>query len=808
MRKQTLIIPTLSALLFSTAILSNKAYADEVNSSGNAEMKVDSTQMPVNNQEKAADDALKKSDSLSSSEQSVQADEQVANQETADVEASEASGDFDESSLSAVSASAAASNNINIIHTNDVHGRMVEEDGVIGDAKLATLVNQSRQESETLVFDAGDSFQGLPISNSSQGEDMAEVMNKIGFDAMTVGNHEFDFGLYQLKRLREKLEFPIISSNIYVNGARLFEPSTFIDKNPEITGDEVVVIGVTTPETATKTHPKNIAGVSFTDPITEVNSVIAQIEANARAEGVNYNTYVVLAHLGVDNTTKTEWQGTTLARALSENEELAGKNVIVIDGHSHSILQANYGNVTYSQTGSYLHNVGKITLNSDKLASADLISADEVKDLVPDDSISDLIAAIQEKYRTETAVVVYENSPIELNGDRMNVRVRETNLGNAVADALLEYGQTGFSQKSNLAVTNGGGLRDNIKKDEPITKGEIISVLPFGNTVSQIQVTGQEIYDMFTTSLGSMTQIDNHGHSIVDENGNPLLEPSGGFLQVAGAHVYYDTNLSADKRILAIDIWDPETNSYKDLDKRATYYLVTNDFLAAGGDNYTMLGGFREEGPSMDQVFEDYLVSDVDLMKYEIINPNSRLISVSALEYYNEYWIKNNFDDFVRPFPDKYSNLNPETDADEQKTDLQSGKLVGIAPTALSKELESASDTVETGLKNDLADMKDKTEQSDSSDQSSQTADAGFSDQKETPKFSHSLDGSGANSSAAQPGQAGSSLEANSRPLSTQTDTGADLSNHANEILVSALGVTIVAAGAIFDHFRIRKNNK
>jgi len=208
------------------------------------------------------------------------------------------------------------------------------------------------------------------------------------------------------------------------------------------------------------------------------------------------------------------------------------------------------------------------------------------------------------------------------------VRVRETNLGNVVADALYEYGQTGFSHKTDLAVTNGGGLRETIAKDKPITKGDVIAVLPFGNTISQIKVTGQNIADMFAKSLGSILQ-QKDGQPVLDENGQPLLEPSGGFLQISGAKVYYDTTLPAEKRILHIEIKNPETGKYESLDLAKEYYLTTNDFLAAGGDGYTMLGGAREEGPSMDVAFADYLAK-ADLTVYAVINPNSRTISMSS----------------------------------------------------------------------------------------------------------------------------------------------------------------------------------
>ena len=520
-----------------------------------------------------------------------------------------------------------------ILHTNDVHGRIVEEKGVIGDAKLATVIEQERAKTNqtTLVVDAGDAFQGLPISNSSKGEARAKILNEMQYDAMAVGNHEFDFGLDEAKKYKEILKFPLLSSNTYVDGARLFQASTIVDKNKDVEGDEFVVIGVTTPETATKTHPKNVKGVTFTEPIEEVNKVVEEVQAKAKAEGKDYKHYVVLAHLGVDTTTPVSWRGSTLAEALSKNPLLKGKRVTVIDGHSHTVESTTYGdNVTYNQTGSYLHNVGKITYKSRQLlGNPTQIPAAEAKKLPANPTVEKLVKDIKQKYDAENAVEVVSNSPVELNGDRENVRVRETNLGNVVADALYQYGQTGFSHPTDIAVTNGGGLRETIAKGKPITKGNVIAVLPFGNTISQIQVTGQQVLDMFEKSLGSILQVDKAGKTVLDENGQPLLEPSGGFLQVSGVKVYYDTNLPSGKRVLAVQVKNHTNGAYEKLELSKTYYLATNDFLAAGGDGYTMLGGAREEGPSMDAAFEDYLKT-ADLTQYEKVNPNSRTISVDS----------------------------------------------------------------------------------------------------------------------------------------------------------------------------------
>ena len=529
-----------------------------------------------------------------------------------------------------------------LVHTNDVHGRIVEEKGrdkstsVVGDAKLATVIEneRARKDQTTVVLDAGDAFQGLPISNSSKGEERAKILNEINYDAMAVGNHEFDFGLDEAKKYKEILKFPLLSANTYVNGARLFEASTIIDKDKSVKGDEVVVIGVTTPETATKTHPKNVQGVTFKDPIPEVLNVVKEIQAKAKATGDDYKTYVVLAHLGVDTTTPNEWRGSTLADELSKSPLLKGKRVVVIDGHSHTVESKTYGdNVTYNQTGSYLNNIGKVTLKPNSLlGTPSLIKASETTNLTPNATVKKLVDQIKAKYDAENAVVVVKNSPVELSGTRENVRVRETNLGNVVADSLYEYGQTGFQNKTDIAVTNGGGLRETIAKDKPITKGSVIAVLPFGNTISQIKVTGQNVLEMFEKSLGSILQVDKAGKTVLDENGQPLLEPSGGFLHVSGAKVYYDTNLPSGKRVLRVEVKNHDTGAYDKLDLNKTYYLTTNDFLAAGGDGYTMLGGAREEGPSMDEAFKNYL-EKADLTKYAVVNPNSRTISVDSKTY-------------------------------------------------------------------------------------------------------------------------------------------------------------------------------
>ncbi len=684
MKKKDLLLPVLSTLLLSPVILAQQVQADEVQTADTSSTIVQQTET-TGTSASVSNSALNTPETGSSGS--------TTDGATADAVAIEASTPTE------TTASSTATDSIEavIIHTNDVHGRILEEKGVIGDAKAAAVIEEERSKVEnTIVVDAGDAFQGLPISNSTKGEDRANIMNQVGYDAMAVGNHEFDFGMDQAIKYKETLNFPLLSANTYVNGARVFEASTIVDKTPTVVGDEFVVIGVTTPETAIKTHPKNIEGVTFADPITEVNKVIDEVEARALADNRVYNNYIILAHLGIDATTPVEWRGSTLAEALSQNSKLAGKPVIVIDGHSHTVQSATYGdNVTYNQTGSYLNNIGKVTLKSEQLlGEASLISAADTATVTPDALITELVNEIKVKYEAENAQVVIENNPVELNGERSNVRVRETNLGNAVTDAIYAYGQTGFSNKTSLAVTNGGGLRATIAKDQPVTKGDIIAVLPFGNIISQITVTGQQIQDMFTKSLSSALQTDKEtGKFLLDENGAPLFEASGGFLQISGATVFYDPTLPVKERVLLIGILNPETGEYDDLDLEKTYYLATNDFLAAGGDGYTMLGGAREEGPSMDSVFADYLKT-ADLSAYADINPYSRIIPVDSTLDTDEDGYPDFIEVIVGTDPENAAS-NPDSTSIESPNQGSNGSTSdNKAPVDTPKEKNGKSETV------------------------------------------------------------------------------------------------------------------
>uniref|UniRef100_UPI003742655E 5'-nucleotidase C-terminal domain-containing protein n=1 Tax=Staphylococcus agnetis TaxID=985762 RepID=UPI003742655E len=495
-----------------------------------------------------------------------------------------------------------------ILHTNDIHGRLVEEEGrVIGMAKTKTIKDQHQPD---LMLDAGDAFQGLPLSNQSKGEEMAKAMNAVGYDAMVAGNHEFDFGFDQLKKLEKMLNFPILSSNVYKDGKLAFKPSTIVEKN----GVRYGIIGVTTPETKTKTSPTGIKGVTFDDPL---KSVLREMDAlNGKVD-----VFVILSHLGVDSTTQETWRSDYLTQQINRRSQYKVPT-IVIDGHSHTVMQNGqmYGRDLLAQTGTALANIGKIDFNfSNQTVSdlkASLISVKDTAQVQPDPTVKAQVDKANDAFLKETSEVVIPNNKIEFVGERDHVRRHETNLGNAIADAMEAYSKDHFSQPADFAVTNSGGIRASINKGE-VTLNHIITVLPFGNTISQIKVKGSDVLSAFEHSLSAPTE---------NVNGTTQLSANGGLLQISKSiRVYYDMAQPAGKRIKAIHVLNKQTGKFEVLDLNRTYRIATNDFTASGGDGYTMLNGPREEGLSLDKVFADYL-KQADLSQYDTTAP-TRIIN-------------------------------------------------------------------------------------------------------------------------------------------------------------------------------------
>ncbi|MFV8771365.1 5'-nucleotidase C-terminal domain-containing protein [Aerococcus urinaeequi] len=545
---------------------------------------------------------------------------------------------------------------ITIAHTNDIHGRAEQANGVIGIANAAQYFEEVDAD---VIVDAGDAFQGLPLSNHDEGAAMAEAMNEACYDAMAVGNHEFDFGQDVATGYQDKTGFPVLSVNtVYADSQELvFEPST----NVSTQGYNLGVVGVTTPETATKTHPNNVENIEFLSPIdTTVNEINRLIEDQTTIE----DAFIVLSHLGVDATTNAEWRATALAATLDDVAAFDAYQIIVLDGHSHTAFaNERYGNVLLQQTGTALNNIGLVTLNfvEPSLTEGQLVDAqtaletigyefDEEGDQVTAGRTNETVQAIVDEasaaFEEETGRVIVEENPIWFNGVREYVRSHETNSGTYVTDAMVGYGRNGgFNNPTDFAMINGGGIRDQIVQGKPITEGDVIAVLPFGNIISQIQVTGETIYDMFELAYSATTVTESYSSSdgqytveAIDEDSNlPSLAALGGFLQVSSdIKIYFDPTLEAGQRVLGVYILNRETGEFGLVadDASGSYFMATNDFLAQGGDGYTMLSGEREEGPSLDRVVMDAMETGVvNLADYADELPQNQIIPTLTADY-------------------------------------------------------------------------------------------------------------------------------------------------------------------------------
>ncbi|QTQ07548.1 5'-nucleotidase C-terminal domain-containing protein [Macrococcoides canis] len=595
----------------------------------------------------------------------------------------------------------APTNEIKILHTNDMHGRLDAEDGrVIGMAKLKTIKDQ---ENPTFMFDSGDAFQGLPLSNFSKGKDMALAMNAVGYDAMTVGNHEFDFGFDTAMAYKDLLNFPILSSNVYKDGKSVFTPSTVLERN----GMKFGIIGVTTPETATKTHPNNIVGITFLDPLQSVTNEMMRLKGQVDA-------YIILSHLGIDSTTKEIWRGDYLTQMLAKNTDFMNNAIIVLDGHSHSVIENGIisGDTLLAQTGTALANIGKVTYNlDDKTYDASLIKEADTANVVQDPEVKAIAEDAKVKFGEATSEVVFYNKEY-LEGEREFVRTQETNLGNAITDAMEAYSVNGFESAGDFAVTNGGGIRASIDANKDVTIGDIIKVLPFGNTITQIDVKGSDVLAMFEHALSAPA---------VETDGAYALEANGAFLHISKSiRVHYDITKPAGERVYAIEVLNKETGEFEALDMNRTYKVVTNDFLAVGGDGFTMLGGPREEGPSLDAVVSQYFkTADMTVYDTDIL---TRILGTIGLpvpeeEPSTDDGVIDNDPPMVEDTTTDEEVTTEDDTTKEEVTTEDTTKLATNEKDITTKEDTTASTTVEHKLpvqQTSVVDIKEVKQQKDS----------------------------------------------------------------------------------------------
>ena len=492
-----------------------------------------------------------------------------------------------------------------ILHTNDVHG------AIAGYAKVAALKDAyEARGAYVLLMDAGDFIQGDPTVSTSEGATAVELMNLAGYDVVSLGNHEFDYGYQNLKDLEADADFAILDANVLYNGSVAFEDN-MVFTTPA--GTKIGVFGLDTPETATKAHPAKIQGVTFLAGEDLYDCAQEQVDA-LTAEGCNY--VICLGHLGIDD----ESVGN---RSIDLLENVDGIDLF-IDGHSHSTRaditaaltaasQAGDADISVdssmvngtvlTSTGTKLESVGVVTIDGEN-GSIDAATVSTADLTAEDADVAARAAAIQKEIDDEYGTV-FAKTEVALNGEREpGNRTEETNLGDLITDALV-WGAEREGTEVDAAVTNGGGIRASIAAGD-ITKKDINTVLPFGNTLSIVQVTGAELLEALEASTYcTPTSI-------------------GGFPQVSGIEFTVDTTKAYDQGDLypgstyygpkSIQRVTIQTVGGEPFDEDATYTIATNDFMAAGGDTYYAFAAASvnyDLGLSMDEVVMDYITDEL-----------------------------------------------------------------------------------------------------------------------------------------------------------------------------------------------------
>jgi len=471
-----------------------------------------------------------------------------------------------------------------VVHTNDVHARIVPADGGMGYAKLATMLKMGRAITDNiLVLDAGDVTHGTNLANMFEGEPVGVLLDMLGYDAVVPGNHDFNYGadrLIEAAKLAEKYSnVRVLCSNFTTeDGHFVLQPYQLYDYN----GFKVAVMGITTPDTKTMSHPKNTAGYTFNP---ERFYGATQWFVNLMRKYADF--VIVLGHIGVDET------GANGITSIKIAQNVKGIDLFV-DGHSHTVLEQGkqVGDTLIVQTGEYLKNVGLVDIyvKDGKVASktAMLIPAKDVLDpaksdlakkygitSIPDDpAVTAYVKSMSDKLNAQLSKVI-ATIPTDLDGAREHVRTRQTNMSKMICAAMTE------SSGADFTITNGGGIRASLKAGK-VTKGDVINVLPFTNIITVCEIKGADVYAAFE-----------HGYEKL-----PLTD--GRFAQ-SDLQVVYNRFAQPGSRILRVLL------NGKVIDKNATYKVATNDFMAAGGDGYTMFGKKLSEGSLLSDVFMDYL---------------------------------------------------------------------------------------------------------------------------------------------------------------------------------------------------------
>ena len=508
-----------------------------------------------------------------------------------------------------------------ILHTNDVHGSIELY------AKVAAMKGDyEARGAQVILADAGDYSQGTVYVSVNKGKDAVTMMNAAGYDVATIGNHEFDYGYAQLKSNLDSAVFKVVCANVLQDGSPVFDAYTMINKG----GVQVAFVGLETPEAQTKANPALIQGLTFLAGDEMYAAVQTQVDA-ARTDGADI--VIVLTHLGVDSSSEPN-TSYDLYKKVHDID-------FIIDGHSHTVMTKGPEGEPIQSTGTALNNIGVITIDNatKKIESNELIPIWHTEEVdgkevpVYDYTKSDETVANAAKAIIDPIDADYDQkfaeSAVDLNGAKApGNRTEETNLGDLITDAMMWAIKTkapGVDMNNAVAITNGGGIRAAIAKGD-ITKKDVNTVLPFGNTLAVVYVKGSELLEALEVSTYCTPK------------------SLGGFPQFAGMEVELNTACEYDandttypgstyfgpKSINRITI---KTVNGKAFDKDATYAVITNDFLAAGGDTYYAFAAAQTQfdtGLPLDEILMEYITVELNgVVTDKYAAPQGRLTIVN-----------------------------------------------------------------------------------------------------------------------------------------------------------------------------------
>jgi 2',3'-cyclic-nucleotide 2'-phosphodiesterase (5'-nucleotidase family) len=452
-----------------------------------------------------------------------------------------------------------------IFHTNDVHGHVSQEthqDGAlaaIGYDRLDAIVKS--EKTPHLLLDAGDAISGVIFANARSGDLVARLLPKLGYDALAVGNHEFDYGYGRLLALEDTYGLPYLAANVTKSdGSLLLTPFTV----KEVGGLRVGIFGLTTPMTTTATDPRNVAGLEFGTP-EEVFAAARETVKTLR--GQRADLVIALAHLGSE--AYCEPSSIQLARNVPGID-------LIVDGHSHSVLNGGVkeGDTLIVSTGAYLSHLGRVEVTKrdggGHSLSAGLISAPEAQSVVPDAGMTATLKTLDDEL-SATLNVIVARAPFDLDGAREHVRTESTNLGRLICESLIRA--TG----ADVGFLNGGSIRASIPKGD-VTRGQVLWVLPYGNYICVVKMKGSDLLSALNFGLsrpqaGRFPQFYGMTVNAVEREGR---------LADGSPYTYYEA--------------ETVTVGSGPLDEDAVYSVATNDFLAVGGDGFEVFPRYAHSG--------------------------------------------------------------------------------------------------------------------------------------------------------------------------------------------------------------------